>query len=51
MSAKTQGTGPQRLTEAYATPFPGRVAAYELSGYITVRYIDTIYSPIGQEGR
>jgi hypothetical protein len=51
MSAKYEGTVPDRLTEAYATPFPGRVAAHELSGYITVRYIDSIYSPIGQEWR
>jgi len=51
MSAKTEGTALGPLTEAYATPFARRVAAHEVSGYITVRYIDTIYSPIGQRWR
>ena len=51
MSAKTEGTAPRRATEAYATPISGRVAANELSSYITVRYIESIYSPIGQSWR
>jgi len=51
MSAKREGTALSAPTEAYATPFSGRVAADELSSYITVGYIDSIYSPIGQEGR